>query len=50
MLSTKMISANFQSLKFPDPSAVKKIEPNSIEAVKQIVADKKKIKLYRKKN
>jgi hypothetical protein len=51
MLSTKVVASNIQSLKFPiGPENMKKIESNSVEAVKNTVAAKqgKGIKLFRK--
>lgn len=51
LLSTKIIGNNIRSLKFPiGPENLKKIEANSVEAVKQSVANKngKGIKLFRK--
>lgn len=50
MLSTKIIASNIQSLKFPiGPDNITKIESNSIEAVKNLVEQKKGkgIKLFR---
>lgn len=48
----KMVASNVQSLKFPiGPDNISKIESNSIEAVKNLVEQKKGkgIKLFREK-
>lgn len=50
MLATEIAPSNVQNLKFPiGPDAMTKFEPNPIKAVKNLVAQKKGIKLFRKK-
>lgn len=49
LLSAKIIPSNIQSLKYPiGPDSATKVESNSIEAVKNLVSQKKN-KLYRSK-